>query len=225
MASKTTKAEPFAIKDCALIAIATGKKAHNLRELREHLLTVDADSIYHHFWGGLLRPRFDDPEYNNDFAAWAYRGLHDEELAERLGVIDPTDFDDLESLRQRLLDIIEEKLDESEMVPWSRPDKQFNFIVTHLVVFDTHRQLREAKDFVTAIAHMSIGSIFYHFIDARRRTPDRVDDFRAWLSGFGKKHEDLVSQLADVDPFFPTLTELRDQLASLFKDYFGDTES
>lgn len=225
MASKTTKTEPFAVKDCALIAIATGKKAHNLRELREHLLTVDADSIYHHFWGGLLRPRFDDPEYNNDFAAWAYRGLHDEELAERLGVIDPTDFDDLESLRQRLLDIIEEKLDESEMVPWSRPDKQFTFIVTHLVVFDTHRQLRGAKDFVTAIPHMSIGSIFYHFIDARRRTPDRVDDFRAWLLGFGKKYEDLVSQLADVDPFFPTLTELRGQLAALFKDYFGDTDS
>jgi hypothetical protein len=225
MASKTTEAEPFAVKDCALIAIATGKRAHNLRELREHLLTVDADSIYHHFWGGLLRPRFDDPEYNNDFAAWAFRGLHDEKLAERLGMVDPTDFDDLEALRQRLIDIIEERLDESEMVPWSRPDKQFSFITTHLVVFDTHRQLHEAKDFVTAIPNMSIGSIFYHFIDARRRTPDKVDDFRAWLSGYGKKYKGLISQLADVDPFFPTLSELRDQLASLFKGYFGDSAS
>jgi len=27
--------DPFAVKDCALIAIATGERAHNLRELRD----------------------------------------------------------------------------------------------------------------------------------------------------------------------------------------------
>ena len=114
MNQKETVFESFAVKDCAVVAIATGRHALNLRELREHLISVDPDSIYHHFWGGLLRPRFDDPEYNNDFAAWAYRGLHESKLAERLGVIDPSDYTDLETLRQDLIDIIEEAQNHSD---------------------------------------------------------------------------------------------------------------
>jgi len=49
-------------------------------------------SIYHHFWGRLLQSQFDEPEYNNDFAAWVYHGLHEKALAEHLSVIDPTDY-------------------------------------------------------------------------------------------------------------------------------------
>lgn len=213
--------ESFVVKDCAVIAIATGRRALTLRELREHLISIDADSIYHHFWGGLLRPRFDDPEYNNDFAAWAYHGLHERKLAERLGVIDPSDFPKMEDLRQELIDIIEERLEESEIMPMAPLDRQFNFIRTHLVVFDTHRRLNETTELVEAVPNMSLGSIFYHFIDARRRTPENIDDFRAWLEGFGDTYQDLIDQLAAVDPFFPTLTELRDRLASVFGEYFG----
>ena len=56
-------ADPFAVKDCALIAISTGTHAQNLRELRDRLETVHPGCIYYHFWGGLLRPQFDEPEY------------------------------------------------------------------------------------------------------------------------------------------------------------------
>ncbi|MEJ2700769.1 MAG: DUF5752 family protein, partial [Desulfuromonadales bacterium] len=68
---------PFAIRDCALITLASGVQAQTLKEFREGLKKVPAGSISHHFWGRLLRPQFDEPEYNNDFASWASRGLHD----------------------------------------------------------------------------------------------------------------------------------------------------
>ncbi|HSG26894.1 MAG TPA: DUF5752 family protein, partial [Candidatus Krumholzibacterium sp.] len=74
---------PFEIRDCALAAVATGLSAENLKELRSVIRDVDQGSLYYHFWGGLLRPRFDDPEFNNDFAAWARHALHDKVLAER----------------------------------------------------------------------------------------------------------------------------------------------
>jgi len=212
----------FEVKDCVLIAIATGRRALNLRELREHILTVEADCLYHHFLGGRLRPRFDDPEYNNDFAAWASRGLHDEKLAERLSVLDPF-VDDMENLRLSLVDIIEDRLDETEYLMLSRTDNQFYFITSKLVIFDTNLRLREPNELTTAVPQMSIGSIFYHFIDARRRTPDGLDDFRTWLKGYGSIHEKLCDQLATVDPFFPTLTQLRDQFTEIFSDYFGHT--
>ncbi|MFQ5787036.1 MAG: DUF5752 family protein [Thermodesulfobacteriota bacterium] len=216
--------KPFAIKDCDLIAIATGKRAQNLKEMREQLLTIHQGCIYYHFWGGLLRPKFVDPEYNNDFAAWVSHALHDLKLAERLGVIDPTDFTDIEGLRQELVEVIEQRLDENEFITRARSDQQFHFVRSQIVVFDTHHEIKKPEELVNIIPHLSVGSVFYHFIDARRRTLNGIDDFRAWLSAIGKKYAKLCDRLAELDPYFVTLTELRHQLCSVFGAYFKGTK-
>lgn len=221
MAVKRTKIQSFVIRDCALAAIATGQRAQNLRELRDHLVTVHPDSIYYHFWGGLLRPSFDDPEYNNDFAAWARHGLHDGALAERLGIIDPTDYADLEEIRAEVIEVIEERLDQSEHVPWAKADDQFAFIRSQIVVFNTHRVLKHPRELSESVRHMTLGSIFFHVIDARRRTWNRVDDFRNWLADLGPDYEALGAELAGIDPYFAGLAELRDQLADVFRRHLG----
>jgi len=213
--------QPFTVQDCALAAIATGKRAQNLRELRDNLLTIHPESIYYHFWGGLLRPRFDDPEYHNDFAIWTRYALQDLVLAERLGVIDPTDFADLEALRQELVEVIEERLDEFELVSWAKPENQFYFVRSQIVVFDTRQRIERPEVLAQAVPHMSLGSVFLHFVDGRRRTQDRVDDFRAWLGGCFVGYEDLCARLAKLDPFFSSLKELREQLSNVFQSYFG----
>jgi hypothetical protein len=211
--------DPFAVKDCALIAIATGERAHNLRELRDRLETTRRGCIYHHFWGGLLRPSFDDPEYQNDFAVWAYHGLHDRFLAERLSLIDPTELPDLEELRRELIEIIEERLDENELVPWASAHQQFHFIRSQIIVFDTGIRIGEPEELKVQIPQLTVGSIFYHFIDARRRTANRSDDFSEWLKGFGDTYSRLLEQIAALDPYFKSLTELRSQLRQIFEEY------
>lgn len=213
--------KPFEVKDCTLIAIATGVQAQNLRELREKMETIHPGSIYYHFWGGMLHSRFEEPEFNNDFAAWVRHALHDPVLAERLAVIDPTDSPDLEALRQELIEVMEERLYELEHIPWARPGEEFHFIRSQIVVFDTYRRLRDPEELPYLLPNFSLGSLFYHFIDARRRTPEGVDDFRAWLCGFGGKYDDLCEMIAAIDPYFTTLTELRQILSKVFMDYFG----
>jgi hypothetical protein len=215
MGQEANETAPFVIRDCALIQIATGVRAQNVRELRDRLQVVDPACIDYHFWGGLLRPRFDDPEYANDFAAWASHGLHDPKLAERLGMIDPADFTDIELLRRELLDVLEERIDEGEYLTWAKPERQFQFIRCQIVVFDTGRRLSRPAELAAAIPAMSAGSIYYHFVDARRRPPLRMDDFRAWLAGFGETHAALAEALAGLDPHFNTLVELRGQIAAL----------
>ena len=84
-----TQIPPFEVKDSVLITLALGKSAHNLVELRDRIAEVPAGSLLHHFYEGLLRPSFDDPEYRNDFALWARRQLFDGALAERLGILSP----------------------------------------------------------------------------------------------------------------------------------------
>lgn len=209
--------DSFAVRDCALIAIGTGERAQNLRELRDRLQTTHSACIYHHFWGGLLRPLFDDPEYQNDFAGWAWYGLHDTRLAERLALVDPTRYPSLDDLRLNLVEIIEERIEESEFIPWARSNEQFHFVRSQIVVFDTNLRIKDPAVLGELMPRLSVGSIFYHFIDARRRTVTRRDDFSEWLSSFGDRYAGAISQVVAIDPYFSSLRELRCELGKVFR--------
>lgn len=213
---------PFLVKDCALVPISTGRKAYNLRELRDHLMEVEAASIYNHFWGGRLRAVFDELEYNNDFAAWVKRGLDDLTLAERLAVIDPADYASLEDLRQALIDVVEQRLDEQEYLPWAKRDDPFVFIRSQMVVFDTDIRVEHPRDMADALVRFSPGSIFYHAIDARQRREDGLDDFRVWVDEFGPVFRPLREALDTIDPYFLTLSDLRNRLMEEFARHGGE---
>ncbi len=215
---------PFYIKDCALVALATGRRARMLQEFRSELVNIDESSIYHHYWGGLLQARFEEREFNNDFAAWIRHGIHDAILAERLAALDPTDFTDLELLRMEIIELIDMRLDQCEGLLWMRATQQFEFIRSQIIVFDTARSLQQPAELATAVAQLSTSSIFYHFIDARRRTAHRCDDFSDWLAGFGEKFSLLREQVAGIDPYFGSLGELRVQLAQVFQTHFQETD-
>lgn len=212
---------PFLIRDAALIALATGKRAQNLRELAELLRDIDSNSLYYHFWGGLLRPRFHEPEYINDFAVWTAQSLRDKALAERLAVIDPASEDTLEDLRNRLLDVIHEHLDSNEFPVWARMDDQFEFIRFQLVVFNTGVAVEQPSDLVEILPRLSQGSVFYHFIEGRRRNENELDDFRNWLNAFDDAYAPLCSIIGEIEPYFRSLKRLRDDLAEAFKNYFS----
>ena len=135
--------------------------------------------------------------------------------------MDPTTFNDLEQLRQHLLEYIDDRLDESEYLQWSHATQPFEFIRSLIVVFDTHINVDKPTEMATYIPDMSVSSVFYHFIDARRRNEDKVDDFRHWLSCFGEIHRPLIERLSTIDPYFMTLTELRQQVSAVFNQYFA----
>jgi len=220
--SNGTTVPPFAIKDCALVSIATGKRAGDLRELAHYAQIVSLDSIYHHFWGARLQPSLARPEYHNDFAAWVHKALHDDIMAERLSIIDPTEHTTLEGLQQELVQVIEERLDEIEYPRWAAADRQFEFIRSQMVIFDTHHTAEHPRDLVTLMPHISVGSIFYHFIDGRRRNPERQDDFTRWIESFGPPESEVCQKLQEIDPYFSTLTELRADLTKVLRDFFGE---
>ncbi|KAB2832826.1 MAG: hypothetical protein F9K51_04455 [Candidatus Dadabacteria bacterium] len=202
----------FELMDCALITLATGKQAMNLRELRDRIAEVDDSSLYYHFYENLLRPSFDDPEYRNDFALWARQGLNQPELAEKLMVLDPMGYHDLSELRQNLLDVVEDYLAEHEYVPWARFGQEFYFLTSRVVVFDTGKRFKTLEELAQLLPSLSTGSIFYHFIDAQRRPPLNMDDFSAWSMQWGEATAGLRQELAGVDYYFCTLPELRQRL-------------
>ncbi|MBN2480159.1 MAG: hypothetical protein JXB19_00330 [Bacteroidales bacterium] len=210
----------FNIMDCALIAIATGEKAQNLRELRDYLKHTHRGCLYYHFWGGLLRQHSSDTEFQNDFANWAHRSLHDARVAEQLSLIDPNIFKDLESLRRELIEVIEQRLYETEYIPWARPGNEFQFTRSQTVVFDTGIKIEHPEQFKDILPNLTLSSIFYHCIDARRRTDEIKSDFIVWLAGFGEQYAELINLLDQIDPYFTTLSELRQEISYVFNLYF-----
>lgn len=217
-AKKQNQQRAFAVRDCSLVVMATGIRALDLGDLRDGLLAVEEASIYHHFWGRLLQPSFDEPEFSNDFASWSHHALRDTALAEQLSVIDPTTFPDLESLRQELVEIVEMRFDEHAVQPWAERDRQFHFLKSKIVVFDTGVRIDAPGALADALQEMSAGSVFYHFIDARRRTDSGTDDFSAWLSGLGGGYEAALTGLASLDPYFSSIARLKDKLTGLFTE-------
>src|SRR5690606_1028842 len=125
-----------------------------------HLLAVEAASLYTHFWAGRLRHGFNSHGYINDFAIWALQGLDDLTLAERLAIINPSEFAGIEDLRQELIDVVEQRLDEQEYIRWARENEPFVFIRSQVVVFDTGIEVRRPRDMAQALARFSRGSVF-----------------------------------------------------------------
>lgn len=204
---------PFTVKDCALITRMAGvDNAINLRELRERLRNCPVECLFHHFCETVIRPTFDDPEFRNDFAVWAARDLQDRVLAERLGIINPYDYTDFEDLRHTVIEIIDDRLSEVPYIPWVKQGNDFRFMRAVTVVFDTGLQLETPEDLVSALSEVSLGSIYYHYVEARRRTENHTDDFTAWLTEFGKPAEGLIEVLAGVDFYYISLKDLKTQL-------------
>ena len=204
---------PFSIKDSTLITLALGRSAQNLRELRDRIAEVPIQSIYHHFYENLLRPSFDDPEFRNDFAVWSRHQLHDSVLAERLGILDPVDYEEGESLREALIDILEDRLSEVPQIPAATPGREFQFLRSQIVIFDTREAASTPAELASLAPALRPGSVFFHLVEARFRPPRGQDDFSSWLEGWGPGHEAVIDRIRAIDVLFGSLTDLRRQLA------------
>lgn len=204
--------------DCAITIMSLGKSALTLRELVEHARVAPVPSLVHHFYETLLRPTFDDPEYRNDFALWAHRDLHDERLAEMFGMIDPFQHLDPEVLRCALLEAAEDRLSELQEAPRAAAGHEFHFLQSQTVLFDTGISARDPAELGTLVPRLPLSSIFYHFVEAQKRPPVRRDDFSAWIEEFGDGHAGLLSRLAGIDVHLWSLSELRELIATCFRD-------
>ena len=209
---------PFKIMDCSLLVSMSGlPPAFNLRELRERIAVCSTDVLYHHFCETPLSPAFEYPDHRNDFAVWASRRLSDKVLAERLGAVDPYACTSMEELRTMVLEVIDERLSEVTMIPWARPGHEFYFMEAMTLVFDSGERIQTIQELPVAIGRMSSGSIYFHFVEARRRPPIGMDDFSHWIGGFEEVGARYVEALSHIDFYFYTLRELRDELVSVLE--------
>jgi len=218
-AERPVEETSFRIKDCALITRMAGiSSVMNLRELHERLQVCPLEALYHHFCETQLRASFDDPEFRNDFAIWASRHLGDRALAERVGMLNPYSFANLPALQERLLEIVDERISENPQAAWYPANEEFRFMQAATVIFDTGQTLSTAADLLEVIPKISSSSVYYHFVEARRRTAGRLDDFSAWLKDLPDDTQELEKAFAGIDFYFLNLRELKRALVQICWD-------
>lgn len=209
----------LAIKDCMLLKVSTGYKASNLREFREAFFKVPDASFRYHFLGRYMRLRSYNTcmldEFHNDFAAWAWEGLRDQTLAERMDAVDLFQITDMQALRQALMDRVDERIEENDQLYWAIADRVFYFLSSRMVVLDTGLAVQTPEQLYELIPELSAGSIFYHLIDARLRNDDGKDDFSAWLHERGVGQSYQCRCIESLSPGVLSLSEYRRTLTDL----------
>jgi hypothetical protein len=198
----------------------TGRTAVNLKEMLQIIGEVDTAVLSYHLWQSRMAIAHAEVEYPNDFAVWAANSLQDSRLAEKLSVIDPFNYEDMEQIREALSEVIEDYMWNLPSVPWARPGFEFHFCEASTVVLVRPRIVAGTfAEFRKGLAEVGIDSIYYHFVDARWRLRKlKTDDFSIWLQdSYGLP--ELVEAIQGIDLWFFTLEEVRQALLKLLDQY------
>ncbi len=199
--------ESFEFKQCISILKSTGKKARNLRELRDVIAVVSDESIFHHTYQYFLKGHI--LEYTNDFAHWAGESLEESALAEHLSNIDPYDFKNISELRQELINVINSYLENFPEPREVMIGDEFYFNETITIIFPAGVRARNLAEFLIAVKYIDDTAIYYHFYEARIRLG--VDDFSRWIEDSLNKKE-LADKIRMIDPFMHSIEGIREHI-------------
>src|SRR4051794_15116782 len=151
--------EPFAIFDSSLAVLPIGRSCTNLRELLDGIRSVPDMVIEHHMVRCALEDPFELYEFPNDLARWCWDALGDHVLAEQLALVDPYHHESSDALRATLVDVIENRIWESDRIPFSRPGLELHFVGSRLVAYDTGERLPTPTALAEAMPRISLRSI------------------------------------------------------------------
>lgn len=173
--------QPFRFSSCIELREVLGKRAMDEHRLLELIEEVPADSIYYHTHSYFLRHAYTQQLYSNDFATWVVLYAQDRLLGERLGVLDPFDFSDIEQLRDEILRIVAEHLNHST-VPRCVVSEPFEFVRSHIIEIPLGLETKTLSEFHDALAEVEVGAVYNHVCEARMRKRPLSVDFARWLS-------------------------------------------
>lgn len=211
------EAGPFAFVACLELREFVGVRAENERHLADLIDEVSLDSIYYHTHGFFLRHKFVAGAYPNDFATWAAVQVRDRLLGERLAMVDPAQFANLQGLREELVSVIDDRLRGLQVVPSALLGEPFEFIQSRTVEIPTGTEVRTLEEFRNALLDVDASAIYFHLVEARMRLGRGQNDFAAWLED-GLGLQALAAKVRAVDPYAGSLERARTRLIRLCDD-------
>jgi hypothetical protein len=209
-----TAESPFVFIGCVELRQALDEHARDERELMDRLEEVPTGSVFYHTHGYFLRHRPLTTAYGNDFARWAAVEVRDQALAERLAVVDPFEFADLEDLREELVSIISDHLRRLSWIPRVEFGRPFHFQQSHIVEVPLWPGVSTLAEFREGLANVDASAIYFHMVEARARLGRRSGDFAEWLrTSLGLP--ELADRIERLDTYMASLERVRARVLSL----------
>jgi len=215
-----TASRPFLFKECSVLREILGEEAYDEKRLVELLETVPLDSIYFHTHSYFLRHSYVERVYPNDFAQWVAMEVRDHVLGERLAVVDPFDYGELDALRGQLISIIDDHLSRTPIVPRVMFGEPFYFNKSLIIQVPTRIEVRTLQEFRSALSEVEVSAIYFHVFEARHRLKHEESDFSAWIhDGLGMP--DLAEKLRAINPYLGSLERVRSALLTVCDEFLN----
>lgn len=174
--------QPFRFSSCMELREVLGKRAMDEHRLLELIEEAPADCIYYHTHSYYLRHAYTQQLYSNDFANWLVLYAQDRVLGERLGVLDPFEFSDIEHLRDEIVTTMADHLNHSAAVSRCIVSEPFEFIRSHVIEIPLGLDARTLWEFRNTLADVEVGAVYNHLCEARMRKKALSADFAYWIA-------------------------------------------
>jgi len=217
-------AHPFRFYSSLDLTLLTNRRARDLAELLAHLHVVPGSVIYYHTHHFLVQHQYLSPEPPNDFAYWVTHMLQEDRLGEQLAAIDVIQFPSIRTVRERIIEVIEQFLEERKELRTAPEGAAFHFREAASFVVPTQHVAHDLKEFAACVEKIGFGSLTLHFFDARLRLQKGENDFSEWLvKALGEP--ELARQIARLDPYTYTFDGLRKEVVRLARRRLQETRS
>jgi hypothetical protein len=210
----------FTFIGCSELQESLGQVAEDEKALAELVEEVPLDSIHSHTHSYFLRHRFIERAYPNDFAQWVVTQVGDSVLGERLAVVDPFDYPNLEDLREEIISIIDDHLSRMSIIPRVVFGEPFHFKRSRILEVPIGLEARSLLEFRKAVAEVDVSAIYFHMFEAHFRLGREESDFSAWIrTGLGL-HE-LADCIRSINPYLGSLERLRSSLITACDEFLA----
>lgn len=215
---KCRASSPFHFVGCTMVTVLLGKKAQDVPQLKEALEDLPGESLFFHMTRPWFAQEFVASPFPNDFALWSAREAGDVSLAEKLSILDPHAHRDVESLREAVLQVLNDHLTTEPAS--SRPilGQPFAFLSVKAIHFPGPRPAENLEEFRNQLLHLSAGTIYHHACASVLRGAGRGGDFADWIEGAVGAPK-LAAKIRGVSPFLGSLEQYRLALLSLCDEF------
>lgn len=214
--SKTLKKarSPFHFYARLSLTLATGNSVSDAEGLLNVLKTCPDSVIYAHAHRFLQAHQFAGAGPSNDFSVWASYALGDEELAEKLGVIEPLGYPSLEDLRKDVISALERHIQGQQYPRKAQAGRELHILSSTRFSIPTGETAWDLRGFVRALKKASPATVYLHAFESRLRSAKGVSDFSVWLKEELEEGE-LAREIGGLNPHAQTLAELKRKILEM----------
>ena len=205
---------PFFFTGCWELREMLGRSARDEQQLLEAIEEIPVDSLFYHTHSFFLRHKYIAGPYPNDFATWAATQVHDRVLGEKLGILDPYDFENPEALRTEIVNIIGEHLSQLQSIPRIIYGEPFHFMQSRIIEVSTGLEARTLTEFGEVLAMVDVSVVYFHNFEAILRLGRRKGDFALWIEEQLNLPE-LAEKISRIDFYMISLESIRQQIIKL----------